>query len=79
MGRAVRKLRRGAYLTDDERHVLERDVGSIDEWDNEDPPEWWVYPAATVLEGGLYGPPDALNPWGFPTRREAADYAARLS
>lgn len=71
----MRKLARGRYLTDDGRHILENLSGSTDEWDTEDPPEWWVFPA-DIEEP--YGCPDALNGFGLPTRREAARYAAAL-
>lgn len=71
----MRRLARGRYLTDDGRHILENLSASTDEWDREDAPEWYVFPAH--LDGTDYGAPDAIGD-GWPTRREADAYASRL-
>jgi hypothetical protein len=62
-----RKVRAGCYDNAAGTHRIERDSGSLDEYDTPSDVEWFIYTLPLARED--YGPPDAIAE--FPTLREA--------
>jgi hypothetical protein len=66
-----KKVRAGCYETG--THRVERDTGSLAEWDVPSEPEWFVY---TLPVRDNYGPPEAIAE--FPTLRQGKRFVEQL-